>query len=105
MDLSSITGEVDFASATLGVLAIFASVAVVFVAFVGGRYLLAAIRGDDWYSEQAQDMDDEYDYQMRRDEQLRDEMREFGDAGFEHPDDFLEWDAERSEWVDRSADE
>lgn len=44
-DYSAITGAVDWSSVATGIVSIFALGAAVIVAFVGGKFLLRAIRG------------------------------------------------------------
>ena len=44
-DYSAITGAVDWSSVATGIVTVFAAGATVIVAFVGGKFLLRAIRG------------------------------------------------------------
>lgn len=44
-DYSAITGAADWSTVTTGIITVFAAGAAVVVAFVGGKFLLRAIRG------------------------------------------------------------
>ena len=46
IDYSSITDAVQFGDVVLATVAVFAALALVWVAYVGARWLLVAIRGD-----------------------------------------------------------